>query len=188
MAPFKANIDFKSILDKYKTLKARNRAFKSLTSEGKRLEIAWDALQLILLGMIRGSNGSYWNYHLMNRVWKIKTSEELHKSLNDLSTFKTDDYRSCEVCQRGALMLSQIRLGNTLSPKSSDIACGNDKNIKGFTLEQFRVMEDEYEYSLYSHPYHCNSDEKMANILCNVLVNGEFDTEDKTDYLIHDKK
>lgn len=46
-------------------------------------------------------------------------------------------------------------------------------------------MENEYESSYYDHPYKSHTEEKLANICYNVLVNGNFNTDDDTDYLVH---
>ena len=85
------------------------------------------------------------------------------------------------------MMLSQIRLGNTLDSDSLDVDRGSSENIKGFSYSTFRDMESEYEHSCYDHPWKNNTDKKLANICCNVLINGDFNTEDENNYLIIEK-
>jgi len=172
-----ANITYKSILARFKNIDKRNVAFNNLDPQSKRLEIAWDALQMVLLGLIQPSDGCYWSDALLeisgdSKTLQRKLIEGLPKPL------------ACEVCQRGAIMLSQIRLGNSIGSNDDDRDCGAGYNVKGFNYPNLVEMENEYEHSQYDHPYEYNTREKMANILCNILVNGEFNTEDRTDYLI----
>lgn len=182
---FKTTIKFKSVLEGYKSISQRNKHFEELTDEGKRLEIAWDALKLVQSGLIRPSSGWYWSPSLKEVEGD---SKYLQKVFNAESFFKkkNSEYgRECEVCARGAMMLCQIRLGNSIDSLDRDRVAGNESNIKGFSFDSFQSMEAEYENSAFKHPYWSNTDRKLANICCNVLVNGDFNPEDKTDYLIH---
>jgi hypothetical protein len=173
------NIDYVSVLDDIQDIDERNKAFKKLTKEGKRLEIAWDMLKLLMQEKIKASNGWYWSDKLFNVADKCGTPEDLHKKLNQDSKFK-----GCSVCARGGIMLSQIRLGNTVAPKSYAIDRGDSSILDGFSIHSMRRMEAEYEIDQYSHPYYRHTREKLMNILCNVLVNGDFKVSDKTNYLI----
>lgn len=173
------NITFKSVLQPIKNIEERNQYFEELSDEGKRLEIAWDCLQLILANKIKASEGCYyWNHYLSKIRGKIDTSKEFQIELIKILP------KDCKVCVRGGMMLSQIRLGNKISPKSDNVMEGSIDNIRGFTFNDFIIMEKEYEFSKYNHPYISSTSEKLANICCNILVNGNFNTEDKTDYLI----
>jgi hypothetical protein len=94
--------------------------------------------------------------------------------------------KSCTVCERGLLTLAKIRIGNNVDPGLGidNISMGNKYSTReGFYFSSFKDMESEYERSKYNHPYQHNTTEKMVNILCNILVNGDFNTMDKTDYL-----
>jgi hypothetical protein len=171
------NIKYKSVLSEYTDIKERNKAFNSLDPQSQRLEIAWDALQLVKQDKISASSGYYWGANLSEKIEFFSPKKTQTFLLNKIDN-------SCEACQRGLMMISQIRLGNELCIKSNNyVDCGNEGIIKGFDLESFLLMEKEYEYSLYKHPYRNNTEEKLANICCNILVNGDFNIEDKTNYL-----
>lgn len=176
----KPNIDFVSVLDDIKDIDERNKAFDKLSKEGKRLEIAWDMLKLVMSRTLKPSDGHYWDFRLMSVADDCLNSKELQKEFNDKKNIK-----GCSVCARGGLMLSQIRLGNSVNPYDTWYRDkGNSDNLKGFTWNSMRKMEDEYEHCQYGHPYQGNTTYKLMNILCNVLVNGDFKISDKTDYLI----
>jgi len=173
----KTTIDYKSVLIGL-TIKAKNIAFNNLSPEIQRLEIAWDALNLVLSETLKPSNGCYWNYNLREIGGDDKN---LQKTLNAKSFYREND---CYVCQRGLMMVSQIRLGNSISSGDDTRESGSADNIKGFSIYSFIKMETEYEKCAYGHPYDSNTKEKMANICCNILVNGDFNTKDETDYLV----
>ena len=176
-------ITFKSLLDPIKDIDKRNKKFASLSAEGKRLETAWEALKLVTSGIAEpaGSDGRsfYWDHRLKGTFNRTASSKELQEEFLNL--------QSCTVCERGILTLSRIRLGNGIDPcKYSVFSISEGYEIKardGFSYLSFEQMEKEYERSFYCHPYNSNTSKKMANILCNVLVNGDFNTEDKTNYL-----
>jgi len=176
----KANITFKSVLSKYpntvKGIEERNEHFNSLDPQSQRLEIAWDALQMVLKEQVFAHYSGYWSEDLQ-RV--EGTSKELQRVFN-----KQLKSMNCQVCQRGLMMLSQIRLGNDIDSTDSCRRFGNSDNLKGFSLKSMQWMENEFEHCSYGHPYRFNTEEKLANICCNVLVNGDFNIDDKTDYLL----
>lgn len=175
----KANINYKSVLDGIKNLKKKNEAFHALDDQSKRMEIAWDVLKLLEGEIIFPSCGCYWDdeLHLIQQE-EATTSEELCKLFNTSSKIK-----GCSVCARGAMMLSQIRLGNNLLNEYA-IYEGDDEILEGFSMDSFYYMEREYEKSEYDHPYRTNTKQKLMNICCNVLVNGDFNKNDRTNYLI----
>lgn len=184
----KTTIKFKSLLAGIKDIEERNKAFYKLTKQQKRQEIAWDCLNLIVRGTVKGARGAYWNNRLIRLAKKTETSNELQKML-------VDNLPTCAVCARGGMMLSQIRLSNKLKPNftcgiegkdkmfDSSITNGSDEKVKSFTMGDFYKMEKEYEYCEYEHPYGIKSTNKLANICCNVIVNGNFNISDKTNYL-----
>lgn len=176
----KANITYKSVLSKYKNIKERNKAFNNLDPQSQRLEIAWDALNLVLNQKLNASWGGYWSNRLFGMTRNLG-SKELQEFV-----LEEENFKDCEVCQRGLLMISQIRLGNTLNSigySYSAYACGSEKSIKGFSLVDFIKIEAEYERNCYETPFEVNTNQKLANICCNILVNGNFNPEDKTNYL-----
>jgi len=184
------NITYKSVLQGIKNIKERNKAFDALDEQSQRMEIAWDTLQLITSNKVKGSNGSYWDRALLNlqvdiideiedgMISKEEGSKEFQKTLIKKLP------ESCKVCARGGVMLSLIRLGNKISPTESCADNGDRDTIRAFDMDSMYNMESEYEKSSYKHPYCHNSTEKLANIYCNVLVNGFFNTKDKSNYLI----
>ena len=176
-------ITYKSVLSRYKNIEKRNQAFWKLDVQSRRLEIAWDALQLVINRRMRASNGCYWDSPLTELFLTSRNAEELQ--LN----FILPPYDSCKVCQRGLLMVSRIRLGNRINPSTfitdahSVMQGDADVDKGGFSIQSFRKMEKEYEMNAYKHPYPKNTDEKLANICCNILVNGDFNCKDRTNYL-----
>ena len=177
------NIEYKSILSGCKNENERNIRFLQLDDQSKRLEIAWDALNLVMNDKLQPSDGCYWNAYLADNTINITSNlTEIRKFLlNKLG-------ENCEVCQRGAIMVSTIRAGHCFDIDSIDkenIVDGNEcKARAGFSIESMWDMENEYENNYFNHPYQDNTKEKMMNILCNILVNGDFNTNDRTDYLI----
>ena len=184
------NITFKSLLSGISSIEKKNKIFKSLNKEGQRLEIAWDVLQMLTNKKLHPSNGYYWDNRLMRLYQISKDSTTVCKNFNEIET--------CTVCARGAVMVAQIRLGNTFGPENTDVSNIDDgldvsynnnggltlKSLSSFSVDSMKNMEREYENSQFNHPYHENSREKLMNMMCNILVNGDFKTSDKTDYLI----
>lgn len=199
----KVKIKYKSVLSRIKNIEKRNIAFDALSDEDKRKEVAWDALQLILNDNIKGSlitdKFRYWSSNLTD-IDGVDSKDFQLKLVKKLP-------ERCNVCARGAVMLSCIRLGNSIDAGSYSRTNGldsMDKSIaKGFSTESLLLMERVYENSPigdYEHlPYvkgsdlTCNSikvreqrTKLLANILCNVIVNGYFNIDDCGNYLILD--
>lgn len=184
------NITFKSLLSGISSIEKKNKIFKSLSKEGQRLEIAWDVLQMLLIEKLHPSAGWYWDNSLVNLYQTSNNSATVCKKFNEI--------KACTVCARGAVMVAQIRLGNTFGPENTDVSNVDDglvpsynnnlgltfKSLSSFSVNSMKKMESEYEDSHFDHPYHPNSREKLMNMMCNILVNGDFKTSDKTDYLI----
>lgn len=114
------NIPFKTKLPALDqtTLAKRNKVFDSLSEEDKRKEIAFDGLNLVITGQVGAAKGTYWSGAIYDIVVPLKTSKQLQEALNlNLS-------EDCRVCQRGLMMISQIRLGNSVRPDDVDVDCG----------------------------------------------------------------
>jgi hypothetical protein len=178
-------IEFKSLLDGL-TIEQKNEKFFELSEEGQRLEIAWDVLNLVTSGIMKASRHYYWDNTTEDKYYYSNLSS---KELCN----KTNKIKTCTVCARGGLMLSRIRLGNRynseqIKSNGTKYTCGYPVSlIDGFSVNDLEIIENEYEHNDYNHPYRDNTEEKLANIMCNILVNGNFNIKDKTDYLIVEK-
>jgi len=184
-------VPYKSVLYRYKNIEKRNKAFNALDEETMRKEIAYDALKLTLTQVITPSNGSYWGYELKRIKHNIsqESAKVFQEKLLNLP-------QNCEVCARGAMMVSQIRLGNELDACKDDVTKGNESNIKGFSINSFISMEDYYEYRRgstfdnitefsYSKIFYNSKRRKyrLINIFLNVLTNGDFNDNVEIDYI-----
>ena len=183
----KPNIVFKSLLKGISSIAERNKIFNSLSEEGQRLEIAWDCLQLLMEDKVKPSIGWYWD-PAMRDEYASSTSKQIFRKFNNI--------KDCEVCARGAVMLSQIRLGNKIGEENVPSTCarkgvmydtiqGNEVSLTAFSIDSLKWMEQEYENGHFNHPFETNSKEKLMNIMCNILVNGDFNKSDKKNYLIN---
>lgn len=169
-------LKFNSKLAGFRSIARRNKAFDSLTGRQQRQEIAWDALQLLMKGKVKPHPHGYWDTRLQ-RV-KGKTPEEFQQNL-----IAVTEEKPCMVCARGLLMLSQIRVGNTIDKTDDCRDKGSYHNVKGFEINDFYHMESDYEQDSYLHPYHRRTKEKLANMCINIIKNGNFDINDSRDYI-----
>lgn len=165
---------FSSKLTHIKDIEQRNKAFDALSDEDKRREIAYDCLKLTLIGKVIGAYNRYWSNSL--ECINESDSKKFQKLL-------VHDLPECAVCVRGGMMLSQIRLGNSLTTYSPSYYKGYEGNLKGFNIDSFLKMEFEYESTSYQHPYNTDTTEKLQNICLNVIHNGDFNVDDDTDYV-----
>lgn len=181
-------IPFKSKLRGIKDIGKRNAAFSTLTEEDQRKEIAFDGLNLVMKGVATSSEVGYWEGGLDDLRFDGRYQEAA--ALQKILVESTPD---CRVCQRGLLMVSQIRLSNSIGCDDFNVCCGSPDNIKGFSMESFDIMERVYEHANGQYrnldaeyagwPYKHNTKHTLANICCNVIANGDFNIKDKTDYL-----
>lgn len=170
------NVPFTSVLPPITDIAARNKAFDALEPEQQRREIAYEALHLVMSNKVGCDITGYWDENLSVIASRCQTPEQLQlKLLNELP--------KCDVCERGLMMLAQIRLSNTLHPNDSSLSDGSEENIKGFEYGDFRRMENEYENSAFELPFYEHTLEKMMNICCNVIANGNFVVTDRNNYL-----
>lgn len=187
------NFSFQSKLDSSRTITERNKVFHTLSAEDQRKEISYDLLMLILNKHLDACEGGYWDGEYLDNHDQCTTPEELHIYLNNFE--KHGD--TCEVCARGGMMLSQIRLGNTVSPHDLSVERGNKENIIGFTFTEFWDMEALYEGLvvrtnifgvehnpwIVDHPFQQHTRARLVNICLNVIVNGCFEKYDYTNYV-----
>ncbi len=175
---------YKSVLSHIKDIKERNRVFDSLDDKTKRREVCWDALQLVLNDSVRAAAGIYWSGSIEHIDGD---SKELQEELNY-------NLPHCRVCARGAVMLSTIRLGNSIDAssygKNNGINRYGDSIAKGFSTTTLLKMENIYENWItdesedFKRPdLEERSELMLANVLCNVIVNGDYNTEDDTIYV-----
>jgi hypothetical protein len=162
-------------------IKERNKAFHALEIKDRRKEIALDTIELVFTDQIVASNGEYWTEKFREQVDLLETPEELQKlTLKGLMT----NSEPCEVCARGAMMLSTIRLGNELSPASDQLCKGTKNNQLHFEYEMYRDMEGMYEADGYYHDiYESNSVEMLLEIFIQVVFTGEYDPDESSDSL-----
>lgn len=174
------SIPFKSKLTRFRNIKNRNKAFDKLTNRQKRQEIAFDALGLLSSNKIGAERGLYWNMRLKVKQWGSGTAEKFQEELCNL-----DDVQGCKCCARGAIMLSTIRLGNKVEPSNKFARDGGISTVKGFTVEDMRKMEQQFEYGAHNDTFssYNKEDENLANILCNVIKNGNYKPDDKKNYI-----
>jgi hypothetical protein len=126
------------------------------------------------------------------REFKKLNSKEFQKLICNQIESST-----CEVCARGAIMLSKINLGNDTTVKEFNSAGARYfskegyQSLSAFSVDILELIEKIYEADEYDRrklKYQCryprHSNHLLANIFCNVLVNGDFNENDHTDYLI----
>jgi hypothetical protein len=175
----KMKIPFKSKLKGIRSIVKRNAVFKAMGDQNKRKEIAYDALMLIVDDKIEYTSSGYWDGGLSNIAHWAYNARDLQKKLLKLE-------ETCDVCQRGLFMLSTIRCGNTVDGSESSLEKGSPETIQGFTMDEFKKAEQVYEGwtdTSRRHPYTSGTNERKANICCNVIKNGKFLSSDITDYL-----
>lgn len=182
------NFPFESVLQDITNIQARNVAFHKLDAETQRKEIAYDLYKLVMAGFVHNSYCSYWSGTFLRKTNDLRTPTELHEYLNTIAD--GDHTNHCAVCVRGGMMLSQIRLGNTLSPDDFSLTDGSATNLMGFTYQEFVDMEDLYEGRasvsnpyILEHPFEANSKYRLLNICLNVMVNGQFIISDVNNYV-----
>lgn len=172
------NIPFKSKLIRFKNIENRNIAFYKLSKKEQRQEIAYDGLLLLTTSDKIDNSKSmlYWSPSLETIQKHSKTAGELQlKLINELPV--------CQVCARGIIMLSKIRISNNIEPEDVDADSGCAENMKSFSIENMEEMEEEYEYNQFNTPYILRTTEKLINILCNIINNGKFKKSDRKDYI-----
>lgn len=177
-------LSFISLL-KGMSIEQGNAQFELLSNIEKKKEIAYDALKMISLGKMGGSYKSYWDDELEIIMDNSESSKQFQEKLLKVE--------SCTVCARGAVMLSTIRLGNSISPEehySAAICQGWNETVKGFSMKEMgnmEIMYEGYEYideeNSICQKYDFNSTEMLTNILLQVIETGSFSLEDETDYL-----
>lgn len=193
-------LPYKSTLPK--DVEERNITFNAMDDVSQRKEIALDVLEMLYAeSIVCNVWGQYWTNKMKDEVCSIDDSKVFQEEINKLTAPK----ERCQVCARGALMLSTIRLGNEISCDTKDviddISRGCSDLLKGFSYEEIRWMELWYEgnpdalanyaYDLdelninweTDYPYEYHTNEMLANLFLNVLHNGKFVEDDCTDYL-----
>jgi hypothetical protein len=173
-------IPFTSQLQDVKDLDERNKLFAAMTKLQQRKEIAYDGILAVLAEQVAASYGAYWRDSLIRKFEDSHDSKDLQKNFCDIPAGA-----SCELCQRGLVMLSRIRLGNSVDPnKYSGRQVSNAGVQDSFSEHVLLKMEYEFESNTHAHPYGTNSNRKLINTMCNVLANGTFRTSDRTDYIV----
>jgi hypothetical protein len=167
-------LPYKSQLTSIKDIEKRNNKFHSLPVANRRKEIALDVIGLVANGDITASSRNYWGEDLDLIRENSATPKELQDNL-------LNQHTGCDVCARGATMLSTVRLGNKLDPGDDWLDNGCTRNQKHFTLNMYTAMESIYEYGY--NPYNHNTSENLLNIFLQVVYTGRYHRDNITDYL-----
>ncbi len=174
-------VPYKSLLSRFRNIENKNKKFLSLDKETQRREIAYDGLKLMLgTGLSNSTSWEYWSSNLKDPARSTKNAKQLQEFMLD-----ERNLNNCQVCQRGLTMVSIIRLGNNISPSDYSIYDGDPTNVVGFSMDDMESMENVYEGFVFSRqvPHLSKSKSRLANILCNVIQNGNFVSLDFTDYI-----
>jgi len=178
-------IPYKSKLSHITDVAERNTAFDALTSEEKRKEVAFDVLNRYSVGLLKKQESSmYWPNNIVKEFQKLQTAEELQAAVIARHT------EICDVCARGAVMISRIMLGNKITPNQSFY--DGDGESDGYKYEMpapeldddfLRVIEKNYETYGFIR-YRKRTPECIAALMANIVQNGYFKWDDETDYLV----
>lgn len=179
-------IPFKSKISHITDVAERNKAFEALVDSEKRQEVALDIINNYSLGFIKEQHGSqYWPPNFANDGRRLETSEELQSFV-----IANGKGILCNVCARGAIMVSRIILGNNISPDAS-FYDGDSRVVEGQFVNpasEFSdglLMDVERYYENYGFiRYRRKTPECIAALAANILANGDFIHKDETDYLI----
>ncbi len=158
------------------TVAQKNKQFKELSTPDQKREIALDGLKLIIKNKIspagREGMSHYWGSSgLRDHRQHARNSKDFQKRL------LTELPEACEVCERGLIMLSKIRVANTIDPcgDAHNISSGSNGLQKPFTFDEMEDMETVYENgSTITYPYQNNTLKNMANNLCVIIDKGKF--------------
>lgn len=137
---WREQLSYKTQLD-INDVNERNVAFHDLSREDRKKEVALDSISLIASKSIIGAHGCYWGSLFHNIKSTTSSAAELQSDLLYFPPMQP----FCEVCQRGAMMLSLIRVGNNLDPSLDDLDSGNISIQDTFTNQELSYMENLYE-------------------------------------------
>lgn len=127
----------------------KNSNFKKLTKSQQRVAVAKDALKQIKIGRYYIDPYSVFTspgIGTMLRKGEVSYEDELQKVL--VKYFKKSKKNTCEVCQRGALLTSLVRLDNNFLVNQRELGgmfsvySTTDKRLmKVFEAEQLELVE-----------------------------------------------
>lgn len=126
-----------------KDLAKRNKKFKEATRDEKRIMILKDALALTRTPKFKLTRGIYGYLHNIDQDKPFQESLVIPGA-----------YVSCDVCARGAMFCSRVRLGNDIEVKTYLGGDDTTKALRGiFTLNELRIIEDVFEqkYVAWEH-------------------------------------
>jgi hypothetical protein len=143
---------------------ARNKAFKALSPEQQRIAVAVDAIGQIHLSKFVPVTGNYFELGLDSEV----------RAEDDLQKLMATEGAICEVCARGAVFASAVRLSDgVLVPAQCDGmrcvefgACDTSflrKEREIFTRGQLALMETAFELN-YEHVHDCTNRDAIAAV------------------------
>lgn len=142
------------------------KTIKKLTKPERRIAILKDALAQVKRGYYISTCGSVWDLDgiLDKKEEKLYKGKDLQKVL----TLEFLKQNNCEVCQRGALLLSTIRKENSFKVEYiedlSDVdngsfdpeSKGDKRLLKLFSAEQIAMMESAFEGCFFNNEIHTN--------------------------------
>ena len=184
-----------------KTVAEKNEQFSKLNDCDKAKEIALDSLHILMTkANVYAHKGGYWSNDLSNLLdYTMKKFDGIVVKEKLQELFTDENLPSCEVCQRGLWMLSQLRVAAFELPegfKQGKIPSGVKSTVNGITVYNLEKMEIMYEGWRIDHDknnegltpsenskYKPQTNQMLANIVCNIIQNCRFKINDHTDYL-----
>lgn len=140
-----------------KTILKTNAAFEKANPAQRRVIIAEDALQQLKIGKFIATPGTYVNACELADEAELKGEVQLNTLLHN-PTLKS----SCDVCARGALLLSAVRHRNDCTIDDGGTT-SEDSWVREFS-EQQEVIEAAFE------DYEYDGDNENGNLWCNKFL------------------
>jgi hypothetical protein len=152
-----------------KSIEESNVAFAKMSKAKKRVEIAKDTIQRVLLGQLKPNIGNIIAINLL-----VRRNENY--SIRDV--INNDDEFNCSVCAKGALLMGYVGRVNEMqfgqAKNSNDGSSAiHTKLAEIFTLEQLALIEVAFEGNQYLTFCSNNIDRKI------IVSEEDYDKADK---------
>jgi len=164
---------------KPKKTAAKKALKKKLTKSQMRVAVAKDALKQIELEKYKACSGVYVDYELEDRIHESEPNSQVQDIIKKYT-------KPCEVCARGALLLSSIRKFNDVTvskykkkweSKSKQIFSKQTLSLAEIAFEEWtklNLTSIEISANLFGRKYD-NDEDRLKAILENIVANkGEF--------------